>query len=1006
MAYQIPQQLEYKEKILFGLTFEQLAIAGIFSLPAIALLLGTPFPIATRVFLALIPVSLACLCMFSKLPHRIKALVKWLRYKEIKLYDENSEISKKMQEFIPIKDIKDKLILKENKVAIIQVTPTNFAIKNENEQEAITNRFQKFLNSLSFPLQILIRTETVNLDRYLANLEETCKERYQGLMQDFKSHMNNTISSKGLLNRVFYLVIPEKADSSLGIQVPICQKLLTNLNIKHKILKEEEILLTLNSFFHNQFEEQQTNKNFLYDNIAPQKIINNKTELLADQTYIRTIVVKGYPRTVEQGFLDKLITLNGNIEISLHTEPYSIEKQIVMLNRELQKQRADLWSMKRKEIINPSLEIQFEDTKRVLESLQKGDDRLFDFSLYVACKANSIEKLEILSKKVESELNSLLMIPHCPKYEQHLAYKSVLPLGMDSLKIKRNITSSALSAFFPFTSQFLEVDDTGILLGLNRNKIPIIKDIYKLFNYNGCILASSGGGKSYTTKLMIARLLLRGIKVIVIDPQAEYVELVKQFNGQLITISKNSDTIINPLDLMGHDFDEKKLNLLELMPIMLDEMSEIQKAVMDKALTACYETAGITNDKKTWHNRPPVLGDLLKQLKQMSKVASRVEIETYRSLINRLEMYVSGVFSFLNRQTKLNFENSFVCFNIKDMPNQVKPTIMFLVLDYIYQKMQSSLEKMFVCCDEFSLLLKNAEKDGFLFRIVKTGRKFNLALLLITQNVDELLANDVGKALLNNSEYTFLFRQKPSIIDKVQKTFLLSTSERERLLSSSAGEGILIIGDEHTEITVIASPEEHKVITTNPNELLAKKVEIIEEYEETDLDYGKRFFKRKNLTEKKVEGLLAVGYIRSLHIGLYGGRKEEYLLKPSPRESAEHFFVVKAIEEYLLKYTSKVELFETKDADIVFEVNGKKMAIEVETGTNLAKQPKKFEKKIDLLKNKYGDVWYIVITNWELREKYQKYGKVLVRKEVPAVLKKLYFQGSNSVKPELENGKF
>lgn len=86
--------------------------------------------------------------------------------------------------------------------------------------------------------------------------------------------------------------------------------------------------------------------------------------------------------------------------MSIHLKPYPIEGMLIGLNRELQKQRADLYAMQMKGVINPSLEIQYADTKGTLEDLQKGKDRLFNVSLYVNCKANSLKELNLLTKKV------------------------------------------------------------------------------------------------------------------------------------------------------------------------------------------------------------------------------------------------------------------------------------------------------------------------------------------------------------------------------------------------------------------------------------------------------------------------------------------------------------------------------------------------------------------------------------------------------------------------------
>jgi conjugal transfer ATP-binding protein TraC len=983
MAYEIPQELEYKEKIIFGLTFHQLIYALIFSPFVLTSLFKLPFSWPVKIAVALVPSSLACIFMFTDLPKLALNYIKWSRNREY-----NTE---QLRDYLKLEKIENQtLTLKNKTLSIIKVEPINFAIKNEEEKGIITKTFQKFLNSLDFPIQIVVATETVNLDHYLNSIED--KSEYQELFDKFKQHMQSMTSS--LLSRAFYIIIPQK--NNLQIQIGVCEELLRSMNLKYKILKNQELSDALSSFFNDQYEDDKEidKDDYLFNTVAPNKFKINPTDIELDKKIIRTIAVRGYPRTVEEGFLDKIITLNGDFDISIHIEPYPIETMMINLNRELQKQRADLWSLKNKEIINPSLEIKYKDTKQVLKHLQKGDEKLFNISLYISCKAKNKAELDLLTERVLSKLNSLLMLPYLPKYEMAKAVKSVLPFASDDLQIKRNLTTKALSAFFPFTSQFLQVDNSGIFLGLNKNGIPIIKDLFKLYNANGVVLASSGGGKSYFAKLMISRLLLNGTKVMVIDPQSEYVDLVHKFDGQLVTISKDSETIINPLDLMGHDFDEKKLTLLEILPIMIGQMSEIQKAVIDRALTSIYAAKGITNDKSTWRREPPILGDLLGELKKMSRTATQLEKETYRSLINRVEMYVTGVFGFLNKQTNLNFDKKFVTFNIGNMPSQVKPTVMFLILDYVYQKMKKDIERKILVIDEAWSLLQRTEDEGYIFRIVKTCRKFNLGLLMITQDVADLLSNKAGKALLNNSEYTLLLRQKPAIIDQVVKTFRLSSHEKERLLTASSGQGVLIISDEHSEIKVVSSPEEHSIITTNADERLKKEVsksnEVVTEFEKCSLDFSKGIFKKSKLKKEEVEELLKCGYMLSAHVGLYGGRREEYLLKPRYNESAEHFFVTKAIEEYIRKYTDEIDLPVCSNADIIFEYKGKKIAIEVETGKKYDNDRKQLDKKLIHLNRNFGKNWFFVVTDVRrFKDKYQKLGKTVARKEVPSTIKSM-----------------
>ena len=444
---------------------------------------------------------------------------------------------------------------KKRKIAVLNVDSINFGIKPQKEQETIMFAFQKFLNSIDFPIQILMTTETLDLDIYLRKLKTKIdNERNQEIYDSYKKHMKDLIEKNSAMNRNFYVVIPEVTD--IEIQIRLCEERLHSLNLKTKRLNSLELRKVFSKIFDS-------------NELTPNLIKNSPDFLEIDGKFHKIIYAHGYPRSVEKGFLDKLVSCSGNFDFSLHINPQQIENTIILLNKELQKQRADLYSAKIKNQFNPSLEIKYKDTKAVLENLQKGNEKLYNIGFYINCRADTLEELRLLARKIESELNSLLIIPRQPNFRMIKGFKSCLPLAKDYLGITRNITTSALSAFFPFTSSFFKFDETGIWFGLNKNNIPIIRDIFKLSNSNGMCLASSGAGKSYMTKLFITRHLLNGTKVIVIDPQSEYKNLVKKFEGQRINLSRTSDTIINPLDLMGHDYAEKRLSLMDLMPVML-----------------------------------------------------------------------------------------------------------------------------------------------------------------------------------------------------------------------------------------------------------------------------------------------------------------------------------------------------------------------------------------------------------------------------------------------------
>ena len=983
MSYEIPQQLEYKEKIMFGLTFGQLGYLFFFGLIDFIIFKEKP---AFFIPLLILNNLFALGFIFFNLAEKINIGFKFLSFRGLILR------TRKIYKFMGIKKIDKEGMInqKGKKIAVLKVTSINFGIKTDEEQEAILIGFRKFLNSLDFPVQIVMNTEDINLDSYIEESDNKLK-LYEELRQDYNKFLKETIDSNKINNRSFYVIIPEKND--LNVQVSICKDRLNGLRLKTKQLSINEVTELMKFYFDNNYDEKSKS---IFDKIRPKSVKNKKNYVRVGETYCRIISASGYPRIIEGGFIDKIISLSGNFDLSIHIEPFPIETMMINLNRELQKQRADLYAAEKRNMLTPSLEIKYADTKSILELLQKGKEKLFNVSLYICCKAKvkeikdskkdpgaeALKELDILTKKIESELNSILIIPKVYSYRQAQGFRSILPIGIDDLKIKRNITSSALSAFFPFTSPFLQVDQSGVWLGLNKNKIPIIRDIFKLSNPNGVVLAQSGGGKSFFSKLLIARYLLSGVKVLVIDPQGEYRALAKQFRGEIIDLSKDSDNIINPLDMMNHDYTNKRLSLMDLTKIMFGDLSEPQRALLDKAITITYAEFGFGHE--TIGEATPILSDLKITLEDMSKKATNLEKPTINSIINRLEMYISGVFNFLNRQTNIDFNNQFVCFDISQLPKPVKPILMYLILDFVYSKMRENLDRKILLIDEAWTLLSRTEEASYIFEIVKTCRKFNMSLLLINQEVENLLVSQAGKSVLANSAYQVFLRQQPSVIKQITGTFNLSNQERELLLTAQVGQGILIMEDEHTELNIVASPKEYKVITTNADELaktFKKKVNKVKIKSGNININEKRICLRVDRESKEHKNYLrARGYKDFVYHNFLTKKKERFLVKEKPTEKHAHIINVFLVEELLRKQKIKdIRLLSTVGPDIEFKIKDKIFAIEVETGTQL-KVKKNLVEKAKYNDKKYGKNWAIFVTNRNLAKEYNEYGKVLTKK--------------------------
>lgn len=930
MSYEVPQEIQYKEIIIFGLTWKQLLYASLSVIPVL-FILKTGFTSVINYVVVLPIIVVGFGFVFLDFDKKIKALVEFKKFSNV---TSNSE---KMKNFLNVHDIKeDTIILRDesfnqsSKLSIVRVEPVNILMKSNDERDAICYGFQKFLNSFDFPIQFLV----------------------------------TSVEKEKIFYKRFHIIIPEKYD--LKIQTSLVIKEIKSLGLQAKKLNSYEIVSLYNNYFPNKKNDvdfKELKKDFVHYLVSPSRIENNKDFLYFDGVFSRIINVIGYPRTVSFGFLDKIIKVPNDVTVSIHVEPFSIEKLTIKLNRELQKQRADLYSINQKGSTNPVLEIKHNDTRRVLEELQKGEEKLFLISFYVMCKAVSKEELDKLSQTVVTELNSVLMIPEVSFYLQAQALKSCLPLCQNLLENKRNITTKPLSAFFPFTSKFYNQDINGILFGINENKSPVIKNIFLLPNHNGVILSMSGGGKSYLTKLLVQRYNSQGVKIFVIDPEGEYTALTKALEGQVINIGLNESNVINPLDLMGYDLKNKKLSLMELFILMFPDMTDLQKSILDQAVNHVYS------------NIPsPVLKDLYDYLEEKKKkIGDSYEMNVYSVLLYKLSLYTTGSFSFLNNQTNIEVKKNLICFHLNNLPSILEPVLTYLIMDFLYNQMKNIESKKLLFIDEAWTVLTKTNENSLLFRIIKTCRKYKMGVFLITQEAEDLLSNKTGRSLLTNSSTNILLRQKPNVIKQLRDIFNLNQEECYILLNSSVGNGIMIFNDEREQVQITSTEKEQELndlITVNK-----KEENII-----PDKRYDKFYYQYNDLSNEEILYLTdSLGYVVCNCIPISKGKSQKFLVKKTSRESPQHTFYVHHIANFLRQFTDKIWTYESVNPDIVFEINNNKYALEIETGICLKSHQNRVIEKAKRLNKEYKDNWYFVILDKRYTYFYQKYGKVLNR---------------------------
>ncbi|MFA7685583.1 MAG: DUF87 domain-containing protein [Candidatus Gracilibacteria bacterium] len=561
------------------------------------------------------------------------------------------------------------------------------------------------------------------------------------------------------------------------------------------------------------------------DLIAPSSMEIQYDSIRVDGVYAVSFYVYSYPRYLDVNWLSPIINFDVTMDISQFIYPINSDQIMRTLKKKVAQMQSSMRINSEKGMVrDPALETALEDAEQLRTEIQRGQEKFFQFALYFTIYSDKKKKLERTAKQLESLLGGKLVMTKRAQIQAEHGFTASIPLAMDELYVIRNMNTSPLSTTFPFSSSSL-TSDKGILYGLNRhNDSLIIFDRFALENANSVVFAKSGAGKSYAVKLEILRLMMMGTDVIVIDPENEYEALANTVGGAYLKLSLNSDRRINPFDLpkpiKGDDVqpgDLLRTNIISLhglLNVMLGKLDAAEESILDKALIDVYALKGITMDVLDPSiYEPPTMEDLYQILNSM---------EGAQGLSQKLSKYTVGSYSgIFNKPTNVNLSSGLMIFCIRDLEDALRPIAMYIILNYIWAKVRSELKKRILVVDEAWTMMQHEDSAQFLFGLVKRARKYYLGVTTITQDVEDFINSSRGKPIITNSSLQLLLKQSPSAVEVLAKIFNLTEGEKYVLLNSGVGQGLFFAGLKHVAIQVIASYTENKIVTTNPEEVLA-----------------------------------------------------------------------------------------------------------------------------------------------------------------------------------------
>ena len=663
--------------------------------------------------------------------------------------------------------------------------------------------FAGTLNALDFPVQLLVRQHQPVLATLRKNLAEAQPSDLPQQTKEAAESLGRLLTTlearEGILDRRFYAVCEHARMDEL-------RGLLARGGLGVFPLNGEPLrLLLLASALGGSPTER--------DEDAEIEVEVNRRDIRVGGHLTRSLHLGKWPRSLAPGFLQGLMAAGAPMDLSVHLGAIPAEQAARTLEwQKVRFESAQSLSMNRGRSLSPEAEIALEDVSRLRDEVQRGRERLFHASLSVTLHANDVETLKDLTQKARGHFAATLGKLDALAFRQREGLLSTLPLGLNALAVWRTLDTSSLARLFPFSPPDLDTR-SGTLYGIDlRACAPIVYDPFDgtHLNANTAVLARSGSGKSFATKLGVLRGVCRGVRAYVIDPEGEYADMARAAGGRVLTPGVSGQGL-NPFVIDRGDSEEllqRIGSLRRLIEVMVGErLSAERRSSLDHALAGYY--------------------------------AERRERTGFRDFYNFLEQNSGGDIAHLLRpfatgslrhllsdegDDLLTHEALVTVFDLHLLEPELRPAAAMVCTETVWAAAAQDPRPRLLVVDEVWSIMQHPEGAAFMVSMAKRARKHRLGLQFITQDVQDLLSEDSsrtitghsGRALLQNAAFKLLLQQDAAAISTVGEAFDLPAELQRWLLSCPRGDGLLLARGNRFPIRIEATPEETEVIEWRP----------------------------------------------------------------------------------------------------------------------------------------------------------------------------------------------
>ncbi len=662
--------------------------------------------------------------------------------------------------------------------------------------------FAGALNACDFQVQLLVRQHPPGLERLRrellaaqpADLPQQAREAADSLQR----LLTELETRDGILDRRFYAVCAFERSDEL-------RSLLAKAGLSvHPLGGRTLRMLLLASALGGSPSE--------IDEDSPIEVEVNRRHLRIGGHLTRSMHLGRWPRSLAPGFLQSLMATGVPMDLSIHLGPIPAEQASRTLEwQKVRFESAQSFSMHRGRTLSPEAEVALEDVSRLRDEVQRGRERLFHASLSVTLHAKDETFLKEMTQRARAHFAATLGKLDLLTFRQREGLLSTLPLALNAVAVWRTLDTSSLARLFPFSPPDLDTR-SGTLMGIDlRACSPVVYDAFDgtHLNANTAVLARSGSGKSFATKLGVLRGLTRGVTAYIIDPEGEYADMARAAGGRVISPGIEGQGM-NPFVIARGDPEEllqRIGSLRRLIEVMVGErLSAERRASLDHALASYYAEPRERTGFKDFY--------------------AFLEGNDGNDMAKLLQPFATGSLKHLlsdEGDDLLSSEASVTVFDLRLLEPELRPAAAMVCTETVWAAAQDPKPRLLVV-DEVWSIMQHAEGAAFMVSMAKRARKHRLGLHFITQDVQDLLSEDPsqpisghsGRALLQNAAFKLLLQQDAAAISTVGDAFDLPAEQQRWLLSCPRGDGLLIARGGRFPIRIEATPEEKEVIEWRP----------------------------------------------------------------------------------------------------------------------------------------------------------------------------------------------